>query len=186
MFIGILRRCALIGTAVALALTAGCSRGPNELAAPLSMVVASPGIAAGMLDKTHTCAGPGISPELTWSAPPAGTRSLALVVTDIDSRFGYDYVHWVLYDIPPSERELPGGFAARPSPPGAIERGLNDDGGKGYVPPCPPGGAIHRYDFVIYALGTVVHTPGLSKAALFAAIRGHVLAKGELIARGRH
>jgi len=184
VLIGIIRRCAQIGTALALVLAGGCSRGPNELPAPLTIVVSSPGMVAGMLDRAHTCAGRGISPELTWSAPPAATRTLALVVTDLDARFGYDFVHWVLYDIPPSERELPAGFAAQPSPPGGIERGLNDDGHDGYVPPCPPGGAIHHYDFVIYALGTVVDTPGLSKAALFAAIRGHVLAKGELIARG--
>jgi hypothetical protein len=107
-------------------------------------------------------------------------------VTDLDSRFGYRFVHWVAYDIPASQRELPAGFAARHGPAGGIERGSNDDGHDGYVPPCPPGGRSHRYQFVVYALDTVVNTPGLTKAALFAAIRGHVLARGELIGLGSH
>jgi Raf kinase inhibitor-like YbhB/YbcL family protein len=183
---GIVRRAVLIGSVLALACIGGCSRGPNELAAPIAIQVSSPGIAAGVLGKPYTCAGSGISPELLWSAPPARTRSLALVVTDLDSLFGYRFVHWVAYDIPADQRELPAGFAGQKSPPGRIERGSNDDGHDGYVPPCPPGGRTHRYEFVLYALDTVVHTPGLTKAALFAAIRGHVLAKGELIGLGSH
>jgi Raf kinase inhibitor-like YbhB/YbcL family protein len=126
----------------------------------------------------------GISPALLWSAPPPGTRSLALTVTDLDSLFGYRFVHWVLYDIPATDRKLPAGFAARrPDPPG-VERGRNDNDHDDYVPPCPPGDRTHRYGFVLYALDTVVNTAGLSKAGLLKAIRGHVLAKGELIGRG--
>ena len=179
-----MRRAVLIGTALALGCIGGCDRGPNELAAPLALEISSPGIAAGVLGKAYTCAGRGISPELRWSAPPAGTRTLALAVTDLDAPFGYDFVRWVVYDIPASDRDLPADFAAPHPNPGGIERGRNDDGHDGYVPPCPPGGASHRYDFVLYALNTVVNAPGLSKAKLFAAIRGHVLAKGELIGRG--
>lgn len=177
---------ALLGTAIVMSLLAGCGRGPNELAAPAAIKVSSPGIAGGMLDKTYTCAGPGISPEVVWSTPPAGTRSLALIVTDLDSPFGYDFVHWIVYDIPPSERGLPAGFAAQPSPPRGIERGRNDDDQEGYVPPCPPGGATHRYAFVVYALGTLVNAPGLSKPRLLAAIRDHVLGKGVVIGGGSH
>jgi hypothetical protein len=180
----IVHRAALMVSTLALGCIGGCSRGPNELAAPLAIHVSSPGVPSGVLGKTYTCAGSGISPELLWSAPPAGTRSLALVVTDLDSLFGYRFVHWVAYDIPADQRELPAGFAAQPSQAGGIERGSNDDGHEGYVPPCPPGGRTHRYEFVLYALDTVVHAPGLTKAALFAAIRGHVLAKGELIGLG--
>jgi Raf kinase inhibitor-like YbhB/YbcL family protein len=181
-----IRRTVLIGAVLGLACTAGCGRAPNELAAPLGIQLSSPGIVAGALGKTYTCVGSGISPELLWTAPPGRTRSLALVVTDLDSPLGYRFVHWVAYDIPASERELPAGFGARRTPAGGIERGSNDDGHDGYFPPCPPGGTTHRYDFVLYALDTMVSTPGLSKAALFAAIRGHVLAKGELIGRGTH
>ena len=176
----------LLGTALVMSLLAGCGRGPNELAAPATIRVSSPGIAGGMLDKIYTCAGPGISPEVVWSAPPAGTRSLALVVTDLDSRFGYDFVHWVVYDIPASERGLPAGFAAQHRPPRGIERGRNDDDQQGYIPPCPPGGATHRYAFVVYALGTLVNAPGLSKPRLFTAMRDHVLAKGVVIGGGSH
>ncbi|HEY7887658.1 MAG TPA: YbhB/YbcL family Raf kinase inhibitor-like protein [Steroidobacteraceae bacterium] len=177
---------AALGTALAMSLLIGCARGPNELAAPAVMTVSSPGISGGMLGKPYTCAGQGISPEMVWSAPPGGTRSLALVVTDLDSRFGYDFVHWVVYDIPAGERGLPAGFSAQSAPPRGIQRGRNDDDQRGYVPPCPPGGANHRYAFVVYALGTRVNVPGLSKPKLFAAIRDHVLGKGEVIGDGSH
>lgn len=180
------RRAAALGAAFVLACISGCSRGPDELAAPLAMQISSSAIAAGVLGKAYTCGGAGISPELAWSAPPAGTHSLALVVTDLDSLFGYQFVHWVAYDIPASQRELPAAFASPRGPAGGIERGTNDDGHDGYVPPCPPGGRTHRYAFVVYALDTLVPTPGLTKAALFKAIGGHVLAKGELIGRGSH
>jgi len=179
-----IRRAALLGTALALTCFSGCGRGPNELAAPLAMQVSSPAVTSGVLGKPYTCAGSGISPELLWGAPPAGTRSLALTVTDLDSLFGYRFVHWVAYDIPATLRELPAGFAAQRSPAGGVERGSNDDGQDGYVAPCPPGGRTHRYEFVLYALDTVVSAPGLTKTALLAAIRGHVLAKGVLMGLG--
>jgi Raf kinase inhibitor-like YbhB/YbcL family protein len=184
LFSGIIRRCVLIGTALAVTSIGGCGRTPIELAAPLAIQLSSPAIAAGTIGRAYTCGGAGISPELLWSTPPAGTHTLALVVTDLDSPFGYHFVHWVAYDIPASQRELPAGFAAHPS--GGIAQGRNDDGHDGYFPPCPPGGATHRYDFALYALDTAVNTPGLSKAALFTAMTGHVLAKGVLIGRGSH
>ena len=89
----ILIRPSLIGTALALPFLGGCGRGPDELPAPLTLSLTSPGIAAGVLDKAHTCGGTGISPALLWGAPPPGTRSLALTVTDLDSPFGYRFVH---------------------------------------------------------------------------------------------
>ena len=180
----ILIRPSLIGTALALPFLGGCGRGPDELPAPLALSLTSPGIAAGVLDKAHTCGGTGISPALLWGAPPPGTRSLALTVTDLDSPFGYRFVHWVLYDIPATDRGLPAGFAGQRAGPHGVERGRNDNDRDDYVPPCPPGGRAHRYGFVLYALDTAVNTAGLSKAGLLAAIRGHVLAKGELIGRG--
>jgi hypothetical protein len=88
------------------------------------------------------------------------------------------WVHWVLYDIPPSATGLPEG--ARPLPGGALE-GRNDWKRTGYGGPCPPIGR-HRYFFKLHALDTVLsdqHTP--DKAALEKAMQGHVLAKAELM-----
>ena len=127
----------------------------------------------------------GIALALTCVSGCGRGRSLAVTATDLDSLFGYAFVHWVVYDIPASDRELPAGFAGQRPGSRRIERGRNDGDHDGYVPPCPPGGGIHRYGFVVYALDTMVSTPGLSKARLLTAIRGHVLAKGELIGRAR-
>jgi phosphatidylethanolamine-binding protein (PEBP) family uncharacterized protein len=41
-----------------------------------------------------------VSPQLSWSVPPEGTHSFVLVVIDKDSPLGWNFVHWVLYDIP--------------------------------------------------------------------------------------
>lgn len=180
----ILIRPTLIGAALALPFLWSCGRAPNELPAPLILSLTSPGIAAGVLDKAHTCGGMGISPALLWDAPPPGTRSLALTVTGPRFPLRVPLRPLVLYDIPATEWELPAGFAGqRPGPPG-VERGRNDDDRDDYVPPCPPGRRTHRYGFVLYALDTVVNTTGLSKADLLVAVRGHLLAKGELIGRG--
>jgi Raf kinase inhibitor-like YbhB/YbcL family protein len=51
------------------------------------------------IPRQFTCDGADISPALTWSAPPDGTRSFALIVDDPDAPGG-TWVHWVLYDLP--------------------------------------------------------------------------------------
>ena len=53
-----------------------------------------------------TCSGAGISPQLAWSASPAGTASFALIVTDPDAPRG-TFVHWVIFDLPAETRMLP-------------------------------------------------------------------------------
>ena len=88
------------------------------------------------------------------------------------------WVHWVLYDIPPSATGLPEG--GKPLPGGARE-GLNDWRRTGYGGPCPPVGR-HRYFFKLYALDTLLpalRTP--NKAELERAMQGHVLAQAVLV-----
>src|SRR5688572_7536252 len=100
----------------------------------------------GPIPEQHTCDGADTAPPLTWSDPPAGTKSFALIVDDPDAPDPAaptrTYVHWVLYDIPPSVGALGAGSAL---PKGARE-GTNDWHRTGYGGPCPPIGR-HRYFF---------------------------------------
>lgn len=160
----------------------GCGRNFREPSAPLSMQLTSPAVTAGIMDRASTCDGNGLSPELEWSTPPAGTQSLALVVTDRDSPLGYNFVHWVIYNIPADKRELGAAVPAARTLPDSANQGSNDDGKFGYHPPCPPGHSTHRYDFVLYAVNEKVNLAAATKKELLATIDGHVLGKGELVA----
>lgn len=130
----------------------------------------------------HTCEGDDVSPPLSWSKLPPGTKTLALIVDDPDAPDPKapkrTWVHWVLYEIPADATGLPEG--ATPLPVGARE-GVNDWGRTGYGGPCPPIGT-HRYFFKLYALdASLGDLREPSKAELEHAMRGHVLAQTELI-----
>lgn len=136
----------------------------------------------GDIPARFTCDGEDLSPSLRWSGLPAGTRSLALIVDDPDAPDPaapkMTWVHWVVYDLPPTATGLPAGVGHLPA--GAME-GLNDWGQIGYRGPCPPLGR-HRYFFKLYALDRVL--PDLRrpvKMALENAMEGHILAQATLI-----
>ena len=94
----------------------------------------------------HTCNGADQSPALRWDEPPAGTKSLALVMDDPDAPNG-TFRHWAAYDIPATARSIPRGQAV-----GSVA--VNDFGKRGYGGPCPPKGhGPHHYRFKLYALG---------------------------------
>jgi Raf kinase inhibitor-like YbhB/YbcL family protein len=140
-------------------------------------------VAGGGIPATHTCDGDDVSPALEWTAPPDGTVSLALIVDDPDAP-GRTWVHWVVYNIPAAERELPEGVEAKAALPSGARQGTNDFGRIGYGGPCPPSGPAHRYFFRLYALDTTVELrPGAKRPALDAAMKGHVLASAELVGR---
>jgi Raf kinase inhibitor-like YbhB/YbcL family protein len=142
--------------------------------------VSSPAFAdGGRIPVLHTCDGGNISPALEWTAPPANTRSLAVIMDDPDAR---GWVHWVLFDLPADVRSLPEGIPpSAPHPAGGVYGKGN--AGIGYVGPCPPEhGGPHRYSFRVYALDSRLDLPsGASKAEVKRAMRGHVLSSGELV-----
>jgi len=149
----------------------------------MSLTLTTPAFeAGGAIPKRHTCDGEDLSPELRWTEPPAGTKTLALVVNDPDAPVG-DWVHWVVYDLPPSLRGLPSGIArdgALADPKGA-RQGINDFGRIGWGGPCPPPGKPHRYYFRIYALDVPAGlAPGATRSELERAMKGHVLAQAEM------
>ncbi|GIV60198.1 YbhB/YbcL family Raf kinase inhibitor-like protein [Rhodocaloribacter litoris] len=136
------------------------------------------------IPRKYTCDGEDLSPPLSWSGVPGGTRSLALIVDDPDAPDPRaprrTWVHWVLYNLPPDAAGLPEGVEAGALPPGT-RQGLNDWKRPGYGGPCPPVGR-HRYFFKLYALGEVLAAPdGMTKAQLERAMEGKILARAELM-----
>jgi len=107
-------------------------------------------------------------------------RSFALVIEDPDAPSG-TFCHWVVYDIPPSVRNLAQGLK-----PGSVGvSGTNDFGRPGYGGPCPPKGSAHRYYFRLYALdiNTLGLRPGVGRRELLQAMNGHILAETQYMGR---
>jgi Raf kinase inhibitor-like YbhB/YbcL family protein len=137
----------------------------------------------GDIPQKHTCSGADVSPELSWSDPPAGTQSFSLIMDDPDAP-GATWVHWVLYNLPAETRELPEGVPKELELKDGSRQGRNDFARPGYGGPCPPRGAPHRYYFKLYALDTRLNlAPGATKADLEKAMKGHILAQAQLMGR---
>ncbi len=173
----------LSAMALASAPTPGADASP---AAPSTLMLTSAAFAnADRLPTRFTCDGAGVSPPLAWHGVPAGTRSLALLVTDPDAPDPATpqrtWTHWIVYDLPVSATGLPEGVASAALPPGT-RLGRNDWGKTAFGGACPPVGR-HRYIHTLYALDVMpgdLHAP--DRTALEAAMHGHVLAQARLIA----
>lgn len=140
----------------------------------------------GTIPKKFTCDGADVSPALSWSDAPSGTQSFSLVADDPDAPAG-TWVHWVLYDLPPTATGLPENLAKDAKLPDGSRQGRNDFRKIGYNGPCPPRGATHRYFFKLYALDAKSGLePGATKADLERAMKGHILAHAELMAKFQH
>jgi Raf kinase inhibitor-like YbhB/YbcL family protein len=134
----------------------------------------------GMIPKEHTCDGSNISPPLSWSGVPEGIKSLALICDDPDAPVG-TWVHWVLFNIPPTANELPRNIPPDKTLDNGARHGTNDFRKYGYGGPCPPSGT-HRYYFKMYALDIeFAQNHGITKAELLKAMEGHILAEGHLM-----
>lgn len=136
----------------------------------------------GMIPKKYTCDGEDISPQLSWSGAPEGTKSFALINDDPDAPMG-TWVHWVLYDLPPSINELSENMPKDKTLSNGAKQGITDFKNIGYGGPCPPSG-IHRYFFKLYALDTKLNLEsGATKKQVEDAMKGHVIAQTELIGK---
>lgn len=137
------------------------------------------------IPKRHACEGADVSPALSWSNAPKGTRSFALIMDDPDAPPG-TWVHWVLYDIPADKTALPENLPKTESLPDGSKQGacwgVWDFSRRGYYGPCPPPGKVHHYSFRLYALDQALDLPAeTTKATLLKAMSGHVLGQAELV-----
>ncbi len=174
----------LIGASIALVAPSSDALGQ----APQGFIVRSPTMRTGeMIPRDYAPDGRNLSPPITWESLPAGTRQIAVICQDHGAGNPPPWVHWIIYNIPGSATGLPEGVPfdpTEPMPPGiaGAVQGNNSWGLPMYRGPAPPGGSLHHYHFVVYALDTELNLPpGLDRAQLLEAIDGHVIGQGDLM-----
>src|SRR5437870_4070330 len=133
----------------------------------------------------YSRSGGNVSPALSWSALPQNTASVALICEDPDAPGPDPFIHWVLYNIPPTLAGIPESISRAPLPaelPGAAQ-GVNHFENVGYDGPAPPSGdGIHRYQFQVLALDEMLNLPpGVTALAVRQMMKDHVLGKGVLV-----
>ncbi len=136
----------------------------------------------------HTAYGDGIAPTLRWTSV-TGARSYVLLVEDPDAPAPQPFVHWLAWNIPPDVRELREGTSqtATPDSVQGMRQGINGRGQAGYFGPRPPqGDEPHHYHFQVFALDRALDLPSnADRDDVVAAMDGHVLAKGQLVATSK-
>jgi len=133
----------------------------------------------GVIPLQFTADGDDIAPPLSWSGAPEGTQGYAIIVEDPDA-VNADAVstilaHWIVTGLPASITSLDAGEL----PDSAVE-GTNDHGNRAWNGPNPSVGR-HRYFFKVYALDIPIGAPGITRPELLGTIKGHILARGELV-----
>ena len=156
----------------------------------MSLTLTSPAFKNnGSIPAIYTCDGKDLSPELNWSGVSQKAKSLVLIVDDPDAPDPaapkMTWVHWVLYNIPPTATGLAEAIKEGALPAGTLQ-GLNDWKRTGYGGPCPPIGR-HRYFHKLYALDTLL--PDLkrpTKSRVEQALQGHVIEQAVLMGTYQH
>ena len=138
---------------------------------------------AGNNKQNPNCVGENVSPPLTWSNPPAGTTSYALIMFDPEGRGGLGVVHWVAYGIPASVTSFAEGEVSGPSD--KYVGGKSTMGLAHYFGPCTPPGDWHHYTFTLIAtdLDPKALEPGLTRDQVFEKLTGHTKGAAGLILR---
>lgn len=141
------------------------------------MTITSPAFQqGGDIPLKFTCDGRNTSPPLQITGVPSEAKTLVVIADDPDAPGGL-FTHWLVWNIPPQTNSIPEGIA----PKGV--HGANDFGKSGYGAPCPPSGA-HRYYFRVFALDRELDLQsGAKRSRVNAAMKGHVIAQGELMGR---
>lgn len=172
--------CALVVTAC-LSILVSCTstRAPKANLDAGPWTLSSPAFKAdGLIPINYSCAGANTSPPLSWhGSAPAGTRSWAIVMQDLDVKPG-PWIQWLITGIDLQTRAI----AAGQLPPGAVANRVSNTT-LGYVGACPPPGKIHRYQFSVFALTAA---PALSASAAQSLQSLHSAAISTLTLVGRY
>lgn len=141
----------LRATALCLAMAACANAGAWELTS--ADIGNGQHLKAEQVYQGFGCSGANLSPQLEWTAPPAGTKSLAITVYDPDAPTGSGWWHWSVYDLPAATRSLGSGAGRSGQLPAGAKHGRNDYGGYDFGGACPPpGDTAHRYVVTVHAL----------------------------------
>jgi Raf kinase inhibitor-like YbhB/YbcL family protein len=169
-------------TVAIMVLLAAALAARREASAAGTLQISSSVVAPGdPIPSENTCTGANLSPPLSWSDVPAGTKSLALILADPDAPSGVFY-HWVTYNLPPSSTGLPADAPRIAELSDGARQGVNSFGTIGYSGPCPPHGAPHHYHFRLFALDSKLDlSAGADAKELEAAMKGHTLASADLV-----
>lgn len=135
----------------------------------------------GMIADKHSAYFEDVSPEISWTNVPKNAKSLVLMMEDPDASLK-PVTHWIVANISPDVTGFPENVP-KTEKYGAGVQGANQNGKIGYYgPQPPPADKPHGYHFQIFALDTKLNLPsGFNRQALLDAIKGHVVAKGELV-----
>jgi Raf kinase inhibitor-like YbhB/YbcL family protein len=139
------------------------------------------------IPREYTADGHNYSPPIDWANVPQTARSLAVVCEDPDAGNPPPFVHWVVYNIPPTAAGLPENIpftpnAAMPASIAGAVQGLSGFRRPFYRGPAPPPGKVHHYHFIVYALDIADLPAGLNRAELLDAMKNHIVGQGELVA----
>jgi Raf kinase inhibitor-like YbhB/YbcL family protein len=148
------------------------------------MKLTSEALRNGEIPVRYSNDGENVSPPLSWSDPPAGTKELALLFENITPQTKEPFVQWLVYKIPPDARGLPEGYKhkADPKEPVDVLQGQNSLDNVGYDGPLGTLNRTIRYRFRLFALDQPLDlSPGLDREAFLAAASGHILEQRDLI-----
>lgn len=142
----------------------------------------------GIIPNKYTGASPmPVSPELSWTNVPAGTKSFALIVDDPDTALNKttnEVLHWAAFNIPATKTSLPEGVPNEAKLPDGTIQPLNTGHKPGFMGPGAPCCVYHHYTFQLYALDTKLDLgPDATRAQIMQAMDGHILGKAVLVGR---
>ena len=175
----VLNAAALFAIVAAVACRSGTGVPEPQTKMNMKLQSASFGDGQPIPDK-YSAYGQNVSPQLSWSSPPSGTKSFVLLAEDPDAPSPTPFVHWLVYNIPATELSVDEGHM----PQGTA--GKNDHNSTDYFGPRPPSGT-HHYHFKVFAIDEQLPlSAGADKNAVMKAISGHTVGQAELVGTYSH
>lgn len=140
----------------------------------------------GNIKGNANCMGENVSPQLSWTGVPEGTKSFALVVVDSQGRNGLGVDHFIAYGIPANVTSFGEGDLAKPSE--HFVGGKGTAGLTAYAGPCTPAGAPHHYNFTLIGtdLDPKALPAGLTSTELMTQLNGHAKSATGLVGLYQH